>query len=65
MNLFGKDLITTQDWSLPELQKVVELAEDMRYNRFEDKYTSILKHKTFFMFFYNDNLYLCYQYHGD
>ena len=56
MNLLGKDLICSQDWSLDELMKTVELAEDMQKNRFSPKYTDILAHKTFFMFFYNPSV---------
>ncbi|OYD13666.1 hypothetical protein CH333_10515 [candidate division WOR-3 bacterium JGI_Cruoil_03_44_89] len=53
-NLFGKDLICTQEWSLDELIQVLELAEEMKRNRF--KYSSFLKNKTFFMFFYNPSV---------
>lgn len=55
-SLFGRDLICTQDWSVDELVKVIELAEDMQKNRFSTKYTSMLAHKTFFMFFYNPSV---------
>jgi len=54
--LFGKDLICTQDWSKENLVKVLELAEEMQKERFSSKYTSILKDRTFFMFFYNPSV---------
>ncbi len=54
--LFGKDLICTQEWSKEELVKVLELAEKMQKDRFSPKYTSILKDKSFFMFFYNPSV---------
>lgn len=54
--LFRKDLICTQEWSKEDLIKVLELAEAMQKDRFSPKYTSILKDKTFFMFFYNPSV---------
>ncbi|MBI4669923.1 MAG: ornithine carbamoyltransferase [Elusimicrobia bacterium] len=56
MNLYGKDLITTQEWSRDELTAALELAEDMQKNRFSPKYSDILAYKTFFMFFYNPSV---------
>jgi ornithine carbamoyltransferase len=56
LSLKGRDLITTQDWSLDELIEVLELAEDMQKNRFSPKYTELLKNRTFFMFFYNPSV---------
>lgn len=56
MNLKGKHLLCTQDWSIEELELVLQLADDMRINRFDDRFTSILKHKSFFMFFYNPSV---------
>ncbi len=54
--LFGKDLICTQDWSTAELEQVLRLAVEMKANRFSEKYTSLLQHKTFMMFFYNPSV---------
>ncbi len=56
MDLTGRDLICTQDWSIEELIKVIELAEDMQKHRFSEKYTGLLKYKTFLMFFYNPSI---------
>jgi ornithine carbamoyltransferase len=56
MDLYGRDLITTQDWSLGELQAVLELAARMKRERFSERYANVLKHKTFLMFFYNPSV---------
>ncbi len=56
MSLKGRDLICTQDWSLEELVKILEMAEDMQKKRFDKKYTKLLLDKTFFMFFYNPSV---------
>jgi N-acetylornithine carbamoyltransferase len=56
MDLYGKDLITTQDWEKEWLDEVLALAVDMKKHRYEKPYTEILKHKTFFMFFYNPSV---------
>lgn len=55
-SLYGRDLICSQEWSLDELVKTVELAEDMQKHRYAAKYTSLLAYKTFFMFFYNPSV---------
>ena len=56
MNLFGKHLVCTQEWSVAELEAVLGLAVEMKRNRFSPKYTSLLEHKTFMMFFYNPSV---------
>ncbi|RLC46465.1 MAG: ornithine carbamoyltransferase [Candidatus Cloacimonadota bacterium] len=56
MDLIGRDLICTQDWSIEELIRVIELAEDMQKHRYSNKYTSLLRFKTFLMFFYNPSV---------
>jgi len=56
MNLHGRDLLCTQDWSTEELDAVLELAVKMKRDRFSDRWTSILKYKTFLMFFYNPSV---------
>lgn len=55
-NLFGKDLICTQDWAFEDLLKVLDLAEEMKANRFEHPYSNSLRNRTFFMFFYNPSV---------
>ena len=54
VNLHGRDLIVTQDWSLDELLEVLNLAVRMKKNRFG--YADVLKDKSFFMFFYNPSV---------
>jgi len=56
MDLYGKDLICTQDWSVEELEAVLKLAAKMKQERFSPKWTSILEHKTFLMLFYNPSV---------
>ena len=56
MDLYGRDLICTQDWSVEELEAVLELAAKMKRDRFSPRWTSILQHKTFLMFFYNPSV---------
>ncbi|MEW6232603.1 MAG: ornithine carbamoyltransferase [Chloroflexota bacterium] len=56
MDLFGRDLITTQEWSLEELRAVLDLAARMKRERFSPQFTSLLANKTFFMFFYNPSV---------
>jgi len=54
--LKGRSLLCTQDWSPQELLSVLELAEDMKRERFTGKYFDVLKNRTFFMFFYNPSV---------
>jgi len=56
MDLFGRDLITTQEWSREELVAVLDLAAKMKRERYSSRLTSLLQHKTFFMFFYNPSV---------
>ena len=53
-DLFGKDLICTQDWTKHELDLVLDLAGRMKRERYS--YNTILQDKTFFMFFYNPSV---------
>ncbi|MDA3792042.1 MAG: ornithine carbamoyltransferase [Elusimicrobia bacterium] len=53
---FGKDLITTQDWSREELLEAIELAEEMQKKRFSPEFTGTLDYKSFLMFFYNSSV---------
>ncbi len=56
VNLKGRDLLCTQDWSVDELEAVLELAVEMKQDRYCDEHARILKHKTFMMMFYNSSL---------
>jgi len=53
---FGKDFITTADWKKEELDQILTLAREMREERYERPFTELLKHRTFFMFFYNPSV---------
>jgi len=56
MDLYGKDFIVSQEWSQHELQALLDLAAKMKRERYSPRWTSILEHKTFFMFFYNPSV---------
>ncbi len=56
MALPGKHLLCTQDWTAEELTEVLELAEDMKRERFGERYARVLDRRTFFMFFYNPSV---------
>jgi len=56
MNLYGKHLLCTQDWSVEELEAVLGLAKKMKANRYSSKFTSLLQYKSFLMFFYNPSV---------
>jgi ornithine carbamoyltransferase len=54
VNLFGKDLITTQDWSVDELLHVVKIAEKLMSLKRRGKLPpEILRRKNFFMLFWS------------
>lgn len=56
MDLFGRDFIVSQEWSLEGLKELLDLAAKMKRDRYGDRWTSILAHKTFMMFFYNPSV---------
>jgi N-acetylornithine carbamoyltransferase len=56
MDLYGRDLITTQEWSRVELEATLGLAARMKRERYAEKYSNALRNKTFFMFFYNPSV---------
>jgi len=56
MDLYGRDLLTTQEWSKAELEAVLDLAARMKRDRYSEKYANVLRNKTFFMFFYNPSV---------
>lgn len=56
MNLFGRDLLCTQDWSIEELQAVLQLSYAMKQNAYDPRWTKLLEHQSFLMFFYNPSL---------
>jgi ornithine carbamoyltransferase len=56
MDLHGKDLICTQEWAVEELDEVLEVAAEMKAQRFTHRFSDCLAQKTFFMFFYNPSV---------
>ncbi len=56
VSLKGRDLLCTQDWSIDELEAVLDLAIEMKRDRYCDEHARILKRKTFMMMFYNSSL---------
>jgi len=56
MDLYGKNFIVSQEWSLEELRALLDLAARMKRDRFSPRWTSILVHKTFMMFFFNPSV---------
>ncbi|MGQ4832433.1 MAG: ornithine carbamoyltransferase [Candidatus Asgardarchaeia archaeon] len=53
VDLLGKDLITTQEWTREELDFTLEVAKDLKRKFYTGSLPEILKNKTFFMLFYN------------
>ncbi len=56
VDLKGRDLICTQDWSVPELEATLELAARMKRERYAEDHARILRSRTFMMMFYNSSL---------
>lgn len=52
VDLAGKDLITTQDWSLDELRATLKVARDLKAKYRRGRVPHLLRNKTFFMLFY-------------
>jgi len=52
VELAGRDLITTQDWSVEELVATLKTAKQLKKQYHKGKVTPLLKEKTFFMLFY-------------
>ncbi len=51
-DLSGRDLITTQDWSVEELEAPLRLARNFREKHRKDHVIPLLRDKTFFALFY-------------
>jgi ornithine carbamoyltransferase len=56
MDLYARDLITTQEWERWELEVALGLAARMKRDRFSPEFTRLLEYKTFIMFFYNPSV---------
>ena len=52
IGLIGKDLITTQDWSIEELKLALKTASDFKEKYPRGAVPHLLQNKTFFMLFY-------------
>ena len=52
----GKDVITTQELSIDEIEALLKLAAEMKGDRYADKWAELMKRQTFTMFFYNPSL---------
>lgn len=51
-DLAGRDLITTQEWSVEELESTLRLARSFRDKHRKDHTAPLLRNKTFFALFY-------------
>lgn len=56
INMKGKDVITTQELSVDEIESLLKLAALMKGDRYADKWAELMKRQTFTMFFYNPSL---------
>lgn len=56
MSLHGKDLICTQDWSIEELQIILNTADNMKKNRFDTRWSELFKNRNFLMMFYSPSV---------
>lgn len=54
--LYGKDFFCTQEFDYNILLRILELAYQMKHDRFSTKWTKILENKTFLMFFQNPSV---------
>jgi ornithine carbamoyltransferase len=52
VDLTGRDLITTQDWSVEELEATLKLARELKSKYKRGRIGPALSNKTFFMLFY-------------
>lgn len=52
VDLAGKDLITTQDWTLDEIKATLKVARDLKAKYLRGRTPPLLRDKTFFMLFY-------------
>ncbi len=56
INMKGKDVITTQELSLDEIEALLKLSFEMIDDRYADKWAELMKRQTFTMMFYNPSL---------
>ncbi len=53
IELKGKDLISSQDWTLDEIDLTMDLARSIKAMRYAGKVPQYFENRTFFMLFYN------------
>ncbi|MEA3501080.1 MAG: ornithine carbamoyltransferase [Candidatus Marinimicrobia bacterium] len=56
IDLKGRDFISTDEFSKEEIEAILQLAEEMKADRYSDKWSKLLHNKTFLMFFFNPSL---------
>lgn len=56
MDLFGKDLICTQDWSIDELNQILRTAQAMKLYRNDPRWQNLFYQKNFLMLFYSPSI---------
>lgn len=56
MSIFNKNLINENTWTLQEFSKVLNLAQQMKKDRYSSTWSNFLKNKTFLLMFYNPSL---------
>jgi N-acetylornithine carbamoyltransferase len=54
--LYGRDLLCTQDWSIEEIEKTLDLSFEFKANRYDHPLNNCLERKSFAMFFYNPSV---------
>lgn len=52
-DLYGKDLISTQEWTREELEFAIETAKEIKRLKYLGYVPELFKNRTFFMLFYN------------
>jgi ornithine carbamoyltransferase len=56
MDLYGRDFLVSQEWTLDELFALLDLAAKMKRDRYGSRWANVLAHRTFMMFFYNPSV---------
>ena len=56
INLYGKDLLCTQDLNDEALSSILEIARKMKSGEFKNHQKQLFQNKTFLMFFYNPSV---------
>ena len=52
-DLSGRDLISTQEWTVEEIKATLEFAKQLKRERYAGVFHKYLEGKTFLMLFYN------------